>query len=195
MRFRSASKRLLYLTFDDGPDPEVTPQVLDELERHGARATFFVVGERAREHPKIVADIVARGHDLGNHSFSHRRFDALPLRAQLAEVEQTDELLRQFGCAERSPFRPPHGRASVRLLMALAARRYRTIFWSLDSKDFAHDAAASIARLQESAKTGDVVLLHDDHATALEVLCDRLPAWARAGYLHPTLSSTVAATK
>jgi peptidoglycan/xylan/chitin deacetylase (PgdA/CDA1 family) len=190
-RFSGASERPLYLTFDDGPDPEVTPRVLDELDRHGARGTFFVVGERARQHPNILAEIVARGHDLGNHSFSHHRFDALPLGAQIAEVEQTDELLRQFRSTERSPFRPPHGRANVRLLVELGIRRYRTIFWSVDSKDYAHDCAASIARLSGRVKAGDVVLLHDDHATAVDVLRDRLPAWAAAGHSHPTITSAI----
>jgi peptidoglycan/xylan/chitin deacetylase (PgdA/CDA1 family) len=192
-RFPGASERPLYLTFDDGPDPDVTPRVLDELERYGARGTFFVVGERARRYPNIVADIISRGHDLGNHSFSHRRFDALPLSAQIAEVERTDEVLREFSRTARSPFRPPHGRASVRLLVALALRRYRTILWSVDSKDYARDGAASIARLTGRVTVGDVVLLHDDHATAVEVLRDRLPVWAASGHSHPTIASAIAA--
>jgi peptidoglycan-N-acetylglucosamine deacetylase len=192
-RLTAASERRIYLTFDDGPDPEVTPRVLDELERHGARGTFFVIGERAEKYPRVVEDVVARGHAVGNHSYSHRRFAALPLSAQLAEVERTDEVLRDLSKKSRSPFRPPHGRASPRLLLALALRRYRTIFWSVDSKDYAHDGGASIARLTANNVTdGDVVLLHDDHVTAVEVLRDRLPAWAAAGHSHPTIVSAIA---
>jgi peptidoglycan/xylan/chitin deacetylase (PgdA/CDA1 family) len=189
-RLAASSGRPLYLTFDDGPNPEVTPRVLDELDRHGARGTFFVVGERAMENMRLLQEIVARGHDLGNHSFSHHKFDALPFAAQIAEVERTDDVLREVSGIDRNPFRPPHGRTSARLLMALALRRYPTVFWSIDSKDYVHDPRASIEHLAgASVAAGDVILLHDDHITALDVLRDRLPVWSAGGHSYATVAS------
>jgi len=191
-RFAKAKHRPLYLTFDDGPDPEVTPRVLDELDRHGARGTFFVIGERAEQYHRIMTDIVTRGHDLGNHSFFHRKFGELPMRSQLSEIERTDKVLKQFNQRSHNPFRPPHGRASIPLLLALAMNRYRTVLWSIDSRDYARDTDASVARLADNgADAGDVVLLHDDHVTAVDVLRKCLPGWTAAGLSHPTVGSAI----
>jgi peptidoglycan/xylan/chitin deacetylase (PgdA/CDA1 family) len=185
----------LYLTFDDGPDPEVTPRVLDLLERYQARGTFFVVGERASRYRDLVKEILTRGHALGNHSFSHGGFDHLSLARQLDEVQRTEDLLAELDeSAIPHPFRPPHGRASMRLLWALGRRGYDTVFWSLDSKDYAHDAASSIALLNGHRPVdGDIVLMHDDHRTVLAALNDLLPRWATVNVTHPVLRGLVRA--
>ena len=102
----------LYLSFDDGPHPEHTPRLLDLLARHGARASFFLVGQRVEQHPALVERIVAEGHALGNHSYSHPMFRRLGLRAQLDEVERTDRLLAAFDRRGPHRFRPPRGDVS-----------------------------------------------------------------------------------
>ncbi len=186
----SPESRPLYLTFDDGPDPEVTPRVLDLLDRHEARGTFFVVGERASRHRDLVREIAARGHAIGNHSFTHNRFEQLSLVRQIDEVKRTEALLAELeiSSAAPHPFRPPHGRASIRLLLTLARQGYETMFWSVDSKDYAHDAARSIALLSGHLRVdGDIVLMHDDHRTVLDVLDALLPRWAAAAVTHPVL--------
>jgi peptidoglycan/xylan/chitin deacetylase (PgdA/CDA1 family) len=182
--------RPLYLTFDDGPDPEVTPRVLDLLERYRARGTFFLVGERAARYRDVVNQIVARGHAVGNHSFTHERFEHLSLTRQLDEVQRTEDLLAELEPSEvPHPFRPPHGRASMRLLWALGRRGYDTVFWSIDSKDYAHDAARSVSLLNGHLRVdGDIVLMHDDHPTVLAALGELLPRWAADHVTHPVLS-------
>jgi peptidoglycan-N-acetylglucosamine deacetylase len=187
-----AARNAVYLTFDDGPDPSVTPEVLALLRDFGARATFFLIGEKAIEHRALAARIAAEGHLLGNHSFTHRRLTSLDWREQLHEVSRTNEVLREIDRAPLHPFRPPYGIASVALLCRLRVAGIRTEYWSLDSNDYRHDSSASIARLsREAPEPGDILLMHDDHPTVLDILKTCLPAWAAAGFKHPTTADCV----
>jgi peptidoglycan/xylan/chitin deacetylase (PgdA/CDA1 family) len=180
----------VYLTFDDGPDPAVTPEVLALLRDFGARATFFLIGEKTIEQRALAARIAAEGHLLGNHSFTHRRLTSLAWQEQLHEVTRTNEVLRQIDGAPVHPFRPPYGIASAALLCRLRLAGIQTEYWSLDSNDHRHDSSASIARLsRETTVPGDIVLMHDDHPTVLDILRACLPAWAAAGFKHLTTQS------
>jgi peptidoglycan/xylan/chitin deacetylase (PgdA/CDA1 family) len=177
----------VYLTFDDGPDPAVTPEVLALLREFGAHATFFLIGEKLIEHRALAARIAADGHLLGNHSFTHRRLTSLTRREQLLEVTRTNDVLREIDGAATHPFRPPYGIAPVALLCRLRLAGIRTEYWSVDSNDYRHDSSASITRLSgDELEPGDIVLMHDDHPTVLDILKACLPAWAAAGLEHPT---------
>lgn len=183
----SSQRRSLYLTFDDGPHPSVTPEVLGLLQKYGAHATFFLVGQKAIEHRSLAREIVAAGHLLGNHSFTHRRFSTLPQQEQWSEVMRANEALAAIDEVATHPFRPPYGVAPLRLLHRLARAGIRTEYWSVDSHDFKHNSQASVTRLQPGrVRAGDLILLHDDHSTVLEVLRSCLPVWAEAGFQHPT---------
>ncbi|WP_426661093.1 polysaccharide deacetylase family protein [Rhodanobacter aciditrophus] len=173
----------LYLSFDDGPHPLHTPRLLDLLARHGARASFFLVGQRIEQHPALVERIVAEGHALGNHSYSHRQFHRLGLRAQLDEVERTDRLLQDFDRAGAHRFRPPRGDVSLPLLLAFARRGRSLAYWSYDSLDYQQRPAAELAaRLQRQPPAdGEVVLMHDDSDCAAQILARLLPAWRDEG--------------
>ena len=173
----------LYLSFDDGPHPEHTPRLLDLLARHGARASFFLVGQRAEQHPALVERIVAEGHALGNHSYSHPLFHRLGLEAQLDEVERTDRVLARFDGAGRHRFRPPRGVVSLPLLLAFARRGRNLAYWTYDSLDYQPRPPAELAgRLQHRPPAdGDIVLMHDDSGRARDVLVRLLPAWRAAG--------------
>ena len=187
-RGKSDSK-ILYLTFDDGPDPAVTPAVLDLLQQFEARATFFLIGQKALMHRALVADMAARGHLLGNHSFTHPRMTCLPMKEQLLEVTRTNAALESIDGMSSHPFRPPYGLASLALLSRLNSAGIRTEYWSIDSKDFRHDSDASISLLRGgSIEGGDVVLMHDDHDTVLDILRTCLQLWADAGFKHSTLA-------
>src|SRR5262249_6221905 len=113
------------------------------------------------------------------------------LPRQLDEVQRTEDLLAELERSEvPHPFRPPHGRASLRLLLALGWRGYDTVFWSIDSKDYAHDAARSISLLNGHARVdGDIALMHDDHPTVLATLEALLPRWAADEITHPALGA------
>ncbi|GAB3786458.1 polysaccharide deacetylase family protein [Dyella agri] len=173
----------LYLSFDDGPHPEHTPHLLDLLARHGVRASFFLVGQRIEQHPALVERIVAEGHVLGNHSYSHPMFRRLSLREQLDEVERTDRLLAGFDRAGPHRFRPPRGDVSLPLLLAFARRGRNLAYWSYDSLDYQPRPPAELAaRLQRRPPVdGDVLLMHDDSNCAAQILAHLLPAWLAEG--------------
>lgn len=179
-----------YLSFDDGPHPEHTPSLLDLLARHGAHASFFVVGRDAAKYPAIVERIVAEGHLLGNHSWSHEHFAQMSLRDKLDELERADTLLHRFDGRTRHRIRPPQGTLPLPLLLALARRRRSVAYWSYDSLDYSVPSAAElIAHLcDEPPKPGDIVLLHDDNAVAGAALAELLPVWCANGHTFPPLS-------
>ena len=179
-----------FLSFDDGPHPEHTPRLLDLLALHGVHASFFVVGERAERHPALIRRIVAEGHLLGNHSWSHNRFAQLPLAGQLAEIDRTDALLASFDDRVRHRIRPPQGHLSLALLVHFARRRRCIAYWCHDSLDYQPMPVAELtARLQRHPPAaGDIVLMHDDSARAGAALGALLPRWLGDGYAFHAMS-------
>jgi peptidoglycan/xylan/chitin deacetylase (PgdA/CDA1 family) len=173
-----------YLTFDDGPDPEHTPRLLDLLAKHGIQASFFVIGDKVKNYPELVARIVADGHMLGNHSYSHWSFKNMTLEQMLSEIERTDQLLSAFDHLPRHRMRTPRGDLPASLLLHFVRHRRSFIFWSYDSLDYQNQTDEALAaRLRaHPPQAGDIVLMHDDSSkatTALEVL---LPEWLASGY-------------
>ncbi|WP_299131222.1 polysaccharide deacetylase family protein [uncultured Amaricoccus sp.] len=155
---RLAEKRMA-LTFDDGPDPETTPAVLDALARHGMRATFFLVGERAARYPELVARIAAEGHEIGNHGWDHPSLPTLPAAAVREQIARTRATLAPHG---QALMRPPYGDQS--LATHLAARRlgYKVVIWSVVGRDWLDEDAEAIAgRILAEAAPGAIALLHD----------------------------------
>ena len=150
------------LTFDDGPDPEVTPRVLDLLERHGIKATFFVIGAKAQRHPELIRAILERGHALGNHSQTHPPFLMLQGRRALArEVATAQAVLRQAGVLARA-FRPPVGVTNPDLRAVLAAHGMFCVNFSCRAGDMGNLRVPGLARkLIRKARAGDIILLHD----------------------------------
>lgn len=176
--------RTIYLSFDDGPHPDFTPPVLDLLAAHGATATFFLIGNRIEEHPDLVRRIVAEGHALGNHSWSHPLMGDLPLPAQLDEIAATDAVLSTYSGRATHPFRPPCGALPANLLLHFA-RTGRTIaFWSYDSHDYEQlPAQALLPQITANPpRAGDTVLMHDDNAATVDLLAGLLPQWRAEGF-------------
>ena len=171
----AASRRQVAITIDDGPDPEITPQVLDLLDRHGARASFFCIGARAEAQPELVAEIVRRGHSVENHSQHHRhRFSLLGpngMRTEIAAAQIT--LARIAGCPPCF-FRAPAGLRNPFLDPVLAGLGLDLASWTRRGFDTrVHDADRVLARLLHDLAAGDILLLHDGHAA-------RAPANGRA---------------
>jgi peptidoglycan/xylan/chitin deacetylase (PgdA/CDA1 family) len=180
-RVRAAANEV-YLTFDDGPNPEHTPRVLDLLSRHGARATFFLQGELVEAHGGLVEEIVARGHALGNHSYSHVPFDRLSLRKQADEIQRTNDLLQRFDGRTCHAFRPPYGRLPLATIALCTLWRQRVALWTHDSNDFALAASDIVDRFSRlRVQPGDIVLFHDDQGGGAMALENLLPAWRSAG--------------
>ena len=151
------------LTFDDGPNPPYTGQILGILARYQVPATFFCVGLQASAHPADVARMAAAGHGLGNHTWSHPFLPDLT-RAQLAEqLDRTDEAVsRAAGGREPGLFRPPYGSRSPDVLRWLGERGSTVLLWDVDPSDWARPGAAVIAgRVLTQARPGTIILMHD----------------------------------
>jgi peptidoglycan/xylan/chitin deacetylase (PgdA/CDA1 family) len=150
------------LTFDDGPDEEFTPQVLDVLATHRVRATFFLVGCRARSHPELVRRIVSDGHAVGSHTWSHPRPWAIGGLETLREYRAGRRAIEDISGRDVPLFRPPKGYVTGRIALAALAARLEMWLWTLDPEDWQPGVTTNqlVARL-EALRTGDVVLLHD----------------------------------
>jgi peptidoglycan/xylan/chitin deacetylase (PgdA/CDA1 family) len=151
------------LTFDDGPDPEVTPAVLDVLTAAGARATFFCVGERAEAHPDVVAEIRARGHGVENHSYSHPNgFAFRGARGLRREVLRAQDAIERAGGGRPTLFRAPAGFQNPWLAGVLAGAGLSLVSWTRRGFDtVTRDPARVAARLGQGLAPGDILLLHD----------------------------------
>ncbi len=178
-------KKEIFLTFDDGPHPQHTPQLLDLLSHHKVRASFFLIGSECFKNARIVDRIVREGHQIGNHTATHPRMCRLSTMAQWREYSSADELLSKFIVQPelRFPVRPPSGRMTVTSVVYCFFRFRRLVLWSRDSLDGQLTSKEVCLLFQESPlKNGDVVLFHDDSSVCVEALKILLPEWKRMGY-------------
>jgi peptidoglycan/xylan/chitin deacetylase (PgdA/CDA1 family) len=154
--------RAVALTFDDGPDPDVTPQLLELLLRHGVQATFFVTGERAERHPGLIREILSWGHTLGNHSYHHDPLLMLRSRAKLREeVARTQDVLSAFAVRPLT-FRPPVGITNPRLPAVLRELGMYCVNFSCRAFDRGNRRIAGLAEIiLKKVRPGDILLLHD----------------------------------
>lgn len=175
---RRAGKSVL-LTFDDGPDPEITPRVLDTLERWNAKAVFFVLGSRVAAAPDIIRDVLARGHAVGNHTYTHNFPETFS--TYVSELKRCQQMvLETTGQAPRF-FRPPRGRLTPTIILAARSLGLPIVHWSMDVGEYSYmrDASAEqlAANLLSRVSGRQIVLMHDDNqkiATALEIALPRL---------------------
>jgi peptidoglycan/xylan/chitin deacetylase (PgdA/CDA1 family) len=169
------------ITIDDGPDPEVTPRVLDILDAHGARATFFCIGERVARHAELARAIAGRHHEIGNHSYRHlKRFSLLGRRGIGAEIRLAQQVI--FDATGERPrfFRAPAGLRNPLLEPVLARERLQLVSWTRRGFDTVNpNTAAVLSRLMRRLHGGDILLLHDGHAarssTGTPVILEVLP--------------------
>jgi peptidoglycan-N-acetylglucosamine deacetylase len=193
----AVAQRAVALTIDDGPDPAVTPQVLDLLDRHGATATFFCIGERALRHPELCREIVRRGHTVENHSQHHwKHFALLGLAGMRREIEAANATLAAITGQRPRFFRPTAGLRSPLLDPVLARCAMHLASWTRRGFDTRRgDAATVLATLTRGLAAGDILLLHDGNAARttdgvpviLAVLPPLLDAIAAAGLRPVTL--------
>jgi len=147
------------LTFDDGPHPEYTPKLLNILDRHGARATFFMVGQLAARYPDIVKEVARRGHSIGNHSWDHPSFPSLSSLQRRQQIRQCSSVLVD---AEQRLFRPPFGHQNMASRIDAWTMGYDVIAWSILADDWLdHGPEQIFEKLSSRIKPGSIILLHD----------------------------------
>ncbi len=176
-----AARAEVAITIDDGPDPQVTPAVLDILDAHGAKASFFCIGERVARHPELAREIVRRGHRVENHSARHRHdFSLLGPQAQRREVAAGQALIEAAVGVAPCYFRAPAGFRNPWCWPALEQAGLRLASWTrrgFDTRD--GDAARVLRRLTDNLAAGDILLLHDGHcavtAAGTPVILEVLP--------------------
>lgn len=180
-----AEGREVSLTFDDGPDPEQTPRVLEVLRRHGVQATFFLVGERAEAYPDLVRQIVAEGHAIGGHSYRHGPlFPLLSVRQMTEEITRTRAVLEQLTGQAVRLFRPPFGVTNPMVGRAVKACEVQVVGWSIRSLDTLSRWSRErvCRRIEKRLHPGAVILLHDRMAEADVLLEQLLTTLHRRGY-------------
>ncbi len=197
----AAANGSVAITIDDGPDPSVTPKVLDLLDRHGAKATFFCIGELVEQHPSLAREIVRRGHAIENHSQHHlHRFSVMGPRGMRAEIARAQETIEAATGQRPRFFRAPAGLRSPLLEPVLAPLGLRLASWTRRGFDTVDaDPAVVFRRLTRDLRGGDILLLHDGHAAhtpsgspvILEVLPRILQAVSAAKLTPVTLRSVL----
>ncbi len=215
---RTNSARKLALTFDDGPNPAITPKLLDLLDRYNAKATFFLIGRYVRECPELVKETVARGHLIGNHTETHPNLLRHTRREIRIELRLCHDAISNALGAPPKWFRPPYGMRNPWVIPAARELGYRTVMWTLIPGDWRERPLEwLIPRLQPIANhaqrnlgngsnpaapgTGDVLCLHDgghrelngDRSRTLAALEHWLPRWRDLGLEFVTIGEAVSA--
>ena len=156
------------MTFDDGPIPEVTPNVLAILARYGIKATFFMVGENIDKHPDVFAQVVQAGHTVGNHTYNHLKGWNTPFDEYMANVEKWEDVFNRQSIVNRQSsnrklFRPPYGKATYRQRRALAKRGYRLIYWDILTQDYNPDRTPEqmFELIRREVRPGSIINFHD----------------------------------
>ena len=186
-------KKRVAITFDDGPHPRYTPQILDILAEYGVKATFFMVGSNATYYPELVKRVLAEGHEIGNHTYSHYHTVHVKSEELTRDILACSEVLARFmdGKAPKL-FRPPEGVFNEEIKALCKAQGYTIVMWSVDTRDWAHPSVAEIvAGVRENVQDGAIILMHDfigKNSPTPAALRQILPLLQESGYELVTVS-------
>ena len=159
----STDKKVVALTFDDGPVKGASETILALLQQEGVKATFFLTGREIEVNPADARTIVAAGHQIGNHSYSHQRMVLMGSQTIIHEVEKTNQLIRSLGYQGEIVFRPPYGKKLFGLPYYLQQQRIKTITWNVEPETdeaIANDSHAIAEHVLHNVKPGSIILLH-----------------------------------
>jgi peptidoglycan/xylan/chitin deacetylase (PgdA/CDA1 family) len=172
------SEKLLCLTFDDGPDPDSTPELIDLLEKHNVKGLFFCAGRAAQKYPELVELIIAKGHVIGNHGYSHLDGWRTSTERFVEDVSMADEVTRSIF------FRPPYGRMKIGQYRKLK-EKYKIVLWDIMPYDFDNNFGSekSLQVLKKKIRPGSIIVLHDTPAsTANKIVGDFITYAISCGY-------------
>ena len=155
----SNKKNSVFLTFDDGPIPEVTPWVVNELKKYGAKATFFCIGDNIQKYPEVFQLLINQGHTIGNHTFQHLKGSKTKTEVYIQDVVRTEEVIRQSD----KLFRPPYGKLSSKQSKNLQKKGFKIVMWDVLSADF--DTSISeekcLQNVLKNIEDGSIIVFHD----------------------------------
>ena len=188
----SAEKRVA-LTFDDGPHPRYTAQILDILEEYGAKATFFTVGSNAKAYPELISRAVAQGHEIGSHTYHHYHVNQMNEALLREEILSTNQLLEKITGRRVRLFRPPEGVCSKSLGGICEQEGMTIVLWSVDTRDWAHTPIDEICdNVKENVRNGSIILMHDfigKNSPTPNALRRIIPMLSELGYEFVTIST------
>ncbi|MCX7712054.1 MAG: polysaccharide deacetylase family protein [Chthoniobacterales bacterium] len=181
---------IIAITFDDGPHPQLTPKLLDILKQRGIRATFYLIGKNVEAYPDIVRRIVAEGHEIGNHSYSHYALTRLSPAKVAAEINKTQEAIRHATGILPQTLRPPYGATNEKLNRRfLEEFGLLTILWSVDPQDWRYRNSSRVTnQILLYTKPGDIILSHDIHPTTIAAMPATLDGLIQKGFRFLTVS-------
>lgn len=162
IRMIQTTEKVVALTFDDGPHPKYTREILDILDKHQVVGTFFVLGSSVLTYPKIVKEMIQKGHEIGNHSMNHNSFKKRSEQKIIKEVLEVDRLIKDLGYPHEIHFRSPYGHLSKRITKALESLNKKHILFSYLPKDWENPRAQVITqRILTRIEPGFIITLHD----------------------------------
>lgn len=190
------------LTFDDGPDAIYTPEILDILKEKKVKATFFLVGKNVKDYPKIAQRIAEDGHNIGNHTYSHKSLIPLSSRKTVSEIKDAEKVIEEVTGIRTTLFRPPRGVYSKFSRKFLKDERYTIVLWNLSAVDWAELAPSNIVKnVTKKAEPGAIILLHDsgdlithkggDRSATVEALPDIIDNLRKNGYEFVTIEQLI----
>ncbi len=192
---RKNDRMEIALSFDDGPHPYYTPKILEILSEYGIRATFFMVGENVTYYPAAAEAVVAAGHEIGNHTFTHRGISGMNEHEFLREIAACEDAIASVSECRPHFIRPPEGRLNDTMRRVIGSLDYRIVLWDVDTRDWAHTPPDAIcAHILDTVQAGDIILMHDfighDSPTP-EALRLVIPALLDRGYRFVTVGELV----
>ena len=189
---KSNEEKKIALTFDDGPHPKKTQEIIKVLEKYGVKATFFVVGVNVKNYPRAMQALVDSGYEIGNHTYSHKLLKNADKARIKDEIEKTEIEIIKNGSEKTKLIRPPCGEYNENLIDISLENDYKIVLWNIDTRDWAHTKKNDIAKnVLSKIKGGDIILFHDyisgknDTVEALELI---IPSLLEQGYEFVSVS-------
>lgn len=191
------AQKAVAITFDDGPNPVYTPQVLEIFSEAKGKATFFMIGEQMGNYPEVVKQVADQGHEIGNHTFTHPKLSQLSIQDCLKEIEETEKLIEKMAGRKPVVFRPPYLDYNQDTVSLLQNKRYPMIgALNLEAQDWEQPGVEHIVRKsREAVKNGSILIFHDgygDRSQTIEAVRILVSALTSQGYQLVTVSELLA---
>ncbi len=188
----TTSEKKIALTFDDGPHPTQTKEILDILDTYRIKATFFVVGKNIDISPEILKLTAEQGHEIGNHTYDHRYKSLKNKQNIINEINETSDLIYKTCGYKTTLFRPPGGSVTTIMKEATQKCEHKIILWNVDTKDWTHNSVEKIVKnVNKNTNNGSIILFHDyisDNTPTIEALKEIIPTLIEKGYSFCTVS-------